>query len=145
MKKKEKILVKLIFLAFIVCSVAYLIYINKKSSNVVIIEEKSFLSDFEIINNEVHIYCIVSLENKSKNSEEVELIGDFKKEVDWGLVKENSLKAHFMKDDTYTVIVDANSTMEYVEVEFIGEFAGNAKMSSRSLPVIEVSNVTNTK
>lgn len=62
----------------------------------------------------------------------------FIKEVDGGLLKSGTLEAHFIEEDTDTIIVEGNSNLTYVKVEFIGEYAGNSNMSSRELPSIEV-------
>ena len=56
------------------------------NSEVKIIENKSFLSDFEVIKNEVHIYCVVSLENNSSETKKIKLVGNFENEVDNGLL-----------------------------------------------------------
>lgn len=43
-----------------------------------------------------------------------------------------------MKENTDTIFIEGNSSLLYVEVEFIGEYAGVPRMSSRELPRIRV-------
>lgn len=121
----------------------YLLYINFFKSNVkecavIVIEDESFFSDFEVIDNEVHIYCVVSLKNDSSDIKKVKLTGNFQKEVEKGLLKEASLEACFIESAADSVVVEGNSTVKYIKVEFVGEYAGNSSMSNRMLPPIEV-------
>lgn len=111
---------------------------NEMECAVMIVEDESFLSDFEVVNNEVHIHCVVSLKNNSSDTKEVRLVGNFPSEAESGLLKENSLVAHFIKDNTDSIIIDGNSTIKYIEIEFVGEYAGKSGMSDRMLPNIEV-------
>lgn len=101
-------------------------------NRVIVINDDSFLDGFEVIDNEVHIYCVVSLKNNSSDSKKVKILGDFQEEVAIGLLKENELEA------CNTIVIDGNSTLKYINIEFVGEYAGNAIMSSRRLPQISV-------
>lgn len=105
---------------------------------VVIVEDESFLSDFEVIDNEVHIYCEISLKNNNSDSKEVKLIGNFQKEVDNGLLIEDNLEAYFIEEAADSIVVEGDSNIRNVKVEFVGEYGGNPAMSNRMLPCIEV-------
>lgn len=109
-----------------------------EEKDVVILPEESFLSDFEVIGNEVHIYCVVSLENQGSDSKTIKLSGDFQNEVNTGLLTSNSLEAHFVKENADTITLAGNSDAKYVEIEFVGEYAGTSVMSSKALPGITV-------
>lgn len=145
-KKLEVHIVKMIILIFIIVVaivICYLLYVNIVKRNikecaVKVLEDESFLNEFEVINNEVHIYCVVSLKNNSNNIKKVKLIGNFQKEVENGLLKNGSLEANFIEGTANSIIVKENSTVKYIEVEFVGEYAGNPSMSNRNLPYIEV-------
>lgn len=108
------------------------------NSEVKIIENKSFLSDFEVIGNEVHIYCIVSLENNNSESKKIKLVGNFENEVDNGLLISNNLEAHFIEADSNVINIDGNSNINYLKIEFVGECAGGSVMSGRNLPQIDI-------
>lgn len=143
--KKGGVLHNVIFILIVAAVVmaCYLLYINFFKSNVkkcavMVIEDESFFSDFEVIDNEVHIYCVVSLKNDSSDIKKVKLAGNFQKEVEKGLLKETSLEACFIESAADCVVVEGNSTVKYLKVEFVGEYAGNSSMSNRMLPPIEV-------
>lgn len=108
------------------------------NSEVKIIENKSFLSDFEVIKNEVHIYCVVSLENNSSETKKIKLVGNFENEVDNGLLISNNLEAHFIEADSNVINIEGTSNINYLKIEFVGECAGGSVMSSRSLPQIDI-------
>lgn len=107
-------------------------------SKVTVIEDESYLEKFEVIDQEVHIYCTVSLINKSGDDKAVRLLGDFQEEVKIGLLQEKHLEAYFMEEGSNTIIIKGNSTIKNVKVVFVGEYAGNAAMSSRMLPQMKV-------
>lgn len=109
-----------------------------QEDEVILIEDKSYLSDFEVTGDKVHIYCVVSLENTGDSSENIKLIGDFENEVGTGLLRSGVLEAHFMDEDSDTITLDGNSSINYVKVEFVGEYAGTSTMSSKELPSIEI-------
>ncbi|MCM1117947.1 MAG: hypothetical protein NC543_01090 [bacterium] len=107
-------------------------------SKVTVIADESYLDEFEVIDQEVHIYCIVSLRNRSGDDKTVRILGDFQEEVDMGLLKENHLEAFFVEDGSNTIIIKGNSTIRNIMIEFVGEYGGNAVMSSRLLPQMKV-------
>lgn len=111
---------------------------NVKNGEVIIIGDKSFLNNFEIVGKEVHIYYEVSLKNNSDSSKTVKLVGDFQKEVDNGLLKSNILEARFIDLNDNSITINGNSEIKYIKIEFVGEHAESLNMSSRNLPYIEV-------
>lgn len=120
----------------IIIITCYLVFFNK--NKVIVIDEESFFDDFEIINDEVHIYCIVSLRNYGTNGKKIKILGDFQEEVNIGLLKERDLEAYFMEEASNAIVIEGNSTLKYVKIEFVGEYAGNAIMSNRLLPQIKI-------
>ena len=143
-KKRGSYVKGIVFLVIaIILIVVCLFYKNNlanivKNSEVEIIENKSFLSDFEVIGNEVHIYCVVSLENNSSESKKIKLLGNFENEVDNGLLTSGILEAHFIEADSNVINIEGSSNINYLKIEFVGECAGGSVMSSRSLPQIDI-------
>lgn len=137
--KRMKIIFLMVIIFIVACGI-YLIYSRKNAErcNVVILEKESFLSGFEVINNEVHIYCEVSLKNSSSDAKKVKLTGNFRKEVKSGLLKEDSLEACFTEFGADNIVVEGNSSKKNIKIDFMGEYAGNPHMRNRLLPDIEV-------
>lgn len=147
-KKKKAYMTKIalavviIAVAVIICSSLLMNYLRSSAAgSVVILQEESFLNEFEVIDDEVHIYCTVSLKNNSSSQKTVKISGHFLNEVRNGLLKEDRLEANFIKEASDSITIEGNSTIKYVQIEFVGEYAGNSQMSSRLLPdmgVIEI-------
>ncbi len=135
-RKSVYIIISFIIVILTVIISCYLKFFTK--NEVIVIEEESFFDDFEIVNDEVHIYCIVSLRNYSINDKKIKISGNFQEEVNIGLLKESDLEAYFMEEASNAIVIEGNSTLKYVKVEFVGEYAGNAILSNRSLPQIKV-------
>lgn len=147
MDKRKRVL-QMAGIIIVVCLIGLLLYgylgggSFLEKSEVVILEAGSFLNDFEVIGDAVHVRCTVSLENRGSDPATVKLVGDFSQEVEGGLLKEGTLAGHFVEQDADRIRVDGNSQLKYLGVEFVGEFAGNAKMSSKLFPAITVMEVT---
>lgn len=135
--KRRSVYIIIIFIAVIASIMIYRLIIIAKD-RVSVINKESFFDEYEIIDDEVHIYCMISLRNNSSKTKKVKILGDFQKEVDIGLLKENNLEAYFVEEASSVIVIDGNSTLKYVKVEFVGEYAGNAIMSNRLLPQIKV-------
>lgn len=136
--KRERVYVIISLLMIAVALIISCYLFISLRSKVVVLDDESFFDKYEVIDNEVHIYCIVSLKNNSSDSKKVKLLGDFQEEVNIGLLKEDTLEAYFVEDASSTIVIKGNSTIKYIKVEFVGEYAGNAIMSNRLLPKIEV-------
>ena len=147
LQNKRKRVLQIAGIIIVVCLIGLLLYGYLgggsffEKSEVVILEEGSFLNDFEVIGDAVYIRCTVSLENRGSDPATVKLVGDFSQEVEGGLLKEGTLAGHFVEQDADRIQVDGNSQLKYLEVEFVGKFAGNAKMSSKLFPAITVMEV----
>lgn len=135
--KRRSVYIIIIFIAVIASIIIYRLIIIAKD-RVTVMNKESFFDEYEIIDDEVHIYCMISLRNNSSKTKKVKILGDFQKEVDIGLLKENNLEAYFVEEASSVIVIDGNSTLKYVKVEFVGEYAGNAIMSNRLLPQIKV-------
>lgn len=141
--KRGVYLMKVVFLIITIVLICYLLFRafggnNKEKCDVMIVEDKSFLSGFEVKDNEVHIYCEISLKNNSNETKKVKLMGDFQQELENGLLKESNLEAYFIEKASNSVEVEGKSNINYMKVEFVGEYAGYSRMSNRMLPDIDV-------
>lgn len=143
-KKRGSYVMKIVLLVIAIILIIFCLFYKNNLANFVnnsevkIIENKSFLSDFEVIKNEVHIYCVVSLENNSSETKKIKLVGNFENEVDNGLLISNNLEAHFIEADSNVINIEGTSNINYLKIEFVGECAGGSVMSSRSLPQIDI-------
>lgn len=143
-KKRGSYVMKIVLLVIAIILIFFCLFYKNNLANFVnnsevkIIENKSFLSDFEVIKNEVHIYCVVSLENNSSETKKIKLVGNFENEVDNGLLISNNLEAHFIEADSNVINIEGTSNINYLKIEFVGECAGGSVMSSRSLPQIDI-------
>lgn len=143
-KKRGSYVMKIVLLVIAIILIIFCLFYKNNLENFVnnsevkIIENKSFLSDFEVIKNEVHIYCVVSLENNSSETKKIKLVGNFENEVDNGLLISNNLEAHFIEADSNVINIEGTSNINYLKIEFVGECAGGSVMSSRSLPQIDI-------
>ena len=143
-KKRGSYVMKIVLLVIAIILIIFCLFYKNNLANFVnnsevkIIENKSFLSDFEVIKNEVHIYCVVSLENNSSETKKIKLVGNFENEVDNGLLISNNLEAHFIEADSNVINIEGTSNINYLKIEFVGECAGGSFMSSRSLPQIDI-------
>lgn len=135
--KRRSVYIIIIFIAVFTSIIIYRLIMIAKD-RVTVINKESFFDEYEIIDDEVHIYCMISLRNNSSKTKKVKILGDFQKEVDIGLLKENNLEAYFVEEASSVIVIDGNSTLKYVKVEFVGEYAGNAIMSNRLLSQIKV-------
>lgn len=143
-KKRGSYVMKIVLLVIAIILIIFCLFYKNNLANFVnksevkIIENKSFLSDFEVIKSEVHIYCVVSLENNSSETKKIKLVGNFENEVDNGLLISNNLEAHFIEADSNVINIEGTSNINYLKIEFVGECAGGSVMSSRSLPQIDI-------
>lgn len=143
-KKRGSYVMKIVLLVIAIILIIFCLFYKNNLANFVnksevkIIENKSFLSDFEVIKSEVHIYCVVSLENNSSVTKKIKLVGNFENEVDNGLLISNNLEAHFIEADSNVINIEGTSNINYLKIEFVGECAGGSVMSSRSLPQIDI-------
>lgn len=136
---KIMLFIVLIVVAIVVCGVLYInVFKNDAGDGVIIVKDESWHNNFQVTGDEVHISCIVSLKNNSSDMKKVKLVGSFPREVEIGLLKEGSLEAYFIKDAADSITLEGNSAITNIEIEFVGEYAGNSQMSSKLLPDMEV-------
>ena len=122
-KKRGSYVMKIVLLVIAIILIIFCLFYKNNLANFVnnsevkIIENKSFLSDFEVIKNEVHIYCVVSLENNSSETKKIKLVGNFENEVDNGLLISNNLEAHFIEADSNVINIEGTSNINYLKLD----------------------------
>lgn len=54
---------------------------------------------------------------------------------------ESELEAHFTDSSADYVTIESETSIDYVNIEFVGKYAGTLQMSSRNLPAIRILNI----
>ncbi len=106
---------------------------------IVIDTEKSFFSDFQVKNDKVYIYCTVLMRNFGGEEKKVTLKGVFPKDAENGLLKQKELAGYTIDYSSEVFVVEQGE--HWIDVVFIGDFAGNNQKYSRLLPQIIIRNV----
>lgn len=110
----------------------------RKKGDVVILNKKSYFNNYVIENNLVKIRCVVTIDNKSKKEKTVKVVADLKDEVNIGLLKQGELTGYFTKTESDSITIPPFSSLNYIDVEFTGEYGGVSKMKSRNLPKLHI-------
>jgi len=98
--------------------------------------EESFYSDFEVKDEKVLIYCTILIENPTNAETNITLSANFDNDVKLGLLKESSLDGYQpdLETKTFKLIKGDN----WIDVVFIGEYAGKNQKHDRLLPDIQL-------
>ena len=137
MQKKMFILIVAVIIVFILGS-GYLKHENRPKKDIVILEKESYLSDFIVEGDVVQISCVISIENRNDVDKTIRIVGDFKNEINTGLLKERKLQGVFTDENSNEITIASNSTQKNRSVVFYGEYGGVKKMKNRNLPDIEI-------
>ena len=133
---KKRILCYLFaFLCIILCSCQ-----AEKVSNLNLIEEESFFSDFVIEDGTVIFYCKISVLNETEELKLVEIHGDFTEDFESGLISKASLTA----DDPDTGVTSflLSPGENQFRIAFSCEHAGRTTMKqTRLLPQIRITEI----
>ena len=84
------------------------------------------------------IVILESIENRSDVDKTIRIVGDFKNEINTGLLKERKLQGVFTDENSNEITIASNSTQKNRSVVFYGEYGGVKKMKNRNLPDIEI-------
>ena len=135
---KQKILFPASILIFTIllicagCGIKQSIYID---------EEKSYFSDFSVVDDEVQIVYHITICNEYDTEKTVWIKGDFADEVENGLLAEGVLYAVDSEKSRCAYPFQPHEEKN-VYVTFIGTFAGNEHMKDRLLPPISIEEVS---
>lgn len=97
---------------------------------------ESFYSDFEVKDEKVLIYCTILVKNPTKSETNITLSANFDNDVKLGLLKDASLDGYQsdLETKTFNIIKGDN----WIDVVFIGEYAGKNQKHDRLLPDIQL-------
>ena len=98
-----------------------------ENSDISIVEDESFYSDFYVEDNVVYINCTLTV--NAQKDQTISFVADFKDEKKDGLLKEISLE---------TLPFNIKKGKQSIDVTFVGNFGGNNKKANRELPNINI-------
>lgn len=99
----------------------------------------SYFSDFEVVDDNVYIYCTIVLTNTTSKERSFRLEVFFEDDVKGHLLLESELYAYGEEKET-TFSLHANETREF-NICFAGKFGGRKIKKNRLLPKIEIIDV----
>lgn len=98
--------------------------------------EESFYSSFNVDGNKVYIHCNILIKNPNQNEVNVALAGTFNDDAENGLLKNPILDGYSSNCQTKTFILQRGDN--WLDVVFIGEYAGKNQKCDRLLPEIQI-------
>lgn len=128
MKNKLLIFPLVVIIVFALCSC--------QKKEIRIDTEESFYSNFEVKDEKVLIYCTILVKNPTKAETTITLSANFDNDVKMGLLKESSLDGYQSNLETKTFKL--NKGDNWIDVVFIGEYAGKNQKHDRLLPDIQM-------
>lgn len=128
------VLLVTIFIVILMCIA------NRNKQSIYLNEKKSYLSEFNIVDDEVHITCYVTICNTYNTNKTVLIKGDFSNEVKSGLMSDEVLYAIDSKERKSEFTLRPKEEKSFY-VTFIGSFSGTKQMTSRRLPPITIEEV----
>ena len=109
------------------------ISMKNEKNDLEIINEESWLSDFEVIDDKVLVKCIITIKNNTGNNIKYKINAISKEDVATGLLK-NEILEGFKEDLVNNIFnISANETIKY-KIVFVGDFAGNILKRDRNIP-----------
>ena len=126
----RKISISLLFM------VTLLVLCSCSKKDISINKEESFYSKFEVINEQVLIHCTILVENPTNAERNVTFSANFENDVKIGLLKTAQLDGY--QTDLETNSFTINKGDNWIDVVFIGEYAGKNQKHDRLLPDIQM-------
>lgn len=124
-----------------------------KDTNLQIVEDISWFSDFIVDGEKVYIYCVVVINNPGNERRTFNLKAYFPDDVEPGLLKNSELQGYEASFDNSKLFTDLTGDdieltngeftiekkeRESYQVVFVGDFAGTKIKHNRLLPEIEI-------
>ena len=106
----------------------------RPEQRVLLVQEESFFSDYEIQGGSVVLTCYLTFYNPYSSEVKVNVYGDFSKEVKTGLLNDSELIGYY--DGEEIIVLSPGETSIYVT--FIGDYNGVPQKFNRNLPDIDV-------
>lgn len=129
---KQKLLIIIVF-SFIVL----LLYYFSLQRAISIDYDESYYSNFKVENDKVYINCNILIKNPNNAGSMIELAGMFDNDVKNGLLKKSLLTGY--STDCETTTFNLKKGDNWIEVVFIGDYAGKSQKYDRLLPEIRIS------
>ena len=141
-----KKMILIIIILFVTIVVGIILIINNNETNktneaneaMVLIENESFKDGFDITDNNVYIHCRLTFENRSNSDVKIRINAAFDEDEKNGLLKQKNLYGIFTENNSNEYVVRANEKLRLINVDFVGEYAGNNQMANRLLPNINI-------
>jgi hypothetical protein len=106
------------------------------AKEIFVVDNQSFLLGFEIRDGNVYAKCRIVINNSSDKAQKIQLVGDFSKEVEQGLLRTAEIvaSAEDYETDFFEVLPGENKLIVY----FIGENGTADTKPDRLLPPMEI-------
>lgn len=137
MKRMQGIILTLVILVLCIAGVA-LIMVTLPNKDVIILDDKSFLEDVAISEDNITISCIISIENKSESIKTVSIDGKLQESVKNAVLKDAIVKGKFTLDNSEEIVIAPKEIIKNVRIIFETTYSGKIQLKNRELPKMEV-------
>ena len=110
---------------------------NMKNIEVSVNKEDSFFWSYDIVDNQVHIECYITLKNNTETDKTVTITAHFPNDVENRLLKYADLVAVDENGETAKFVVPAGVEQPF-EVIFVGEWCGGNEKNDKLLPNLDI-------
>ena len=137
MKRMQGIILTLVILVLCIAGVA-LIIVTISNKDVIILDDKSFLEDIAISEDNITISCIISIENKSESIKTVSIDGKLQEIVKNAVLKDATVRGKFTLDNSEEIVIAPKEIIKNVRIIFETTYSGEIQLKNRELPKMEV-------
>lgn len=141
MKGKITKILLLAIILIIAFVIIWICIVSRNKQSIYINEKKSYLSEFSIVGDEVQIVCYITICNTYDTDKTILVKGDFSREVENGLISDETLYAVDLEKNKCQYMLQPNEEKSFY-VTFVGTFAGTEQMTNRQLPPISIEEVS---
>lgn len=141
--KSYKLRKKYTMIFFLLAAMSFIIFLclmiklENKKQEIKIEREDSWFSDFYIKENKVYIQCYITIRNDSNEDQYIKLLAHMEDDAKNKLIK-HSIVTGYDEKGSDKFFVPADSEINYIEVFFIDDYAGEEQKQDRNLPEIEL-------
>ena len=137
MKRMQGIILTLVILVLCIAGVA-LIIVTIPNKDVIILDDKSFLEDVAISEDNITISCIISIENKSESIKTVSIDGKLQEIVKNAVLKDATVRGKFALDNSEEIVIAPKEIIKNVRIIFETTYSGEIQLKNRELHKMEV-------
>ena len=138
--KKQHILWIIIMTALVILF-SLLFSRGQTAEKLILIREKSFFSEYSIVEDQVLIRCEITVKNSYDTSRQFTLEAALPEDMKGGLLKEETLIGWNESLEKTVFTIGERREEQYIVV-FVGTFAGNKQKQNRSLPEITITDIS---